>query len=148
MANETYQTEEIEQFLIEVTDTEEYKSVEYLVYSIRAQMLDYFRKFKNVDNKFTIPSFIAPLVNKVGELFCAKGILGDNILNYMRKDNPWVMYYDIAFIHEPGIIETIQVDAKFFFLIITGFILDKFRRNYIDIRKMLDGEQFVYKINQ
>lgn len=28
------QTEEIEQFLIEVTETEEYKSVEYLAFSI------------------------------------------------------------------------------------------------------------------
>lgn len=81
------QTEEIEQFLIETTETEEYKSVEYLVFSIRKSMLHYFTSLRNKDNKFTTPLFLVPLVNRVGELFCAKGISGDNILNYMEKND-------------------------------------------------------------
>lgn len=107
------QTEEIEQFLIETTETEEYKSVEYLAFSIYRPMLDYFTSLRNKENKFITPLFLVPLVNRVGELFCAKGISGDNILNYMEKNDShgWVMYYDTAFIRKPGVTETIQVDA-------------------------------------
>ena len=68
------QTDEIEQFLVEITETVEYKSVEYLVFSIYRPMLDYFRTLRNKDNKFTIPSFLVPLVNRVGELFCEKSL--------------------------------------------------------------------------
>lgn len=144
------QTEEIEQFLIEVTETEEYKSVEYLAFSIYSPMLVYFTSLRNKDNKFATPLFLVPLVNRVGELFCAKGISGDNILNYMERNDiqGWVMYYDIAFIRKPGITETIQVDAEFLFLIITGFILDAFGEKHIDINKMVEGEQFAYETNQ
>lgn len=144
------QTNEIEQFLVEITETDEYKSVEYLVFSIYRPMLDYFRTLRNKDNKFTIPSFLVPLVNRVGELFCEKGISADDILNYMEQNDShgWVMYYDVAFIRKPGITETIQVDAEFFFLIISGFVLDTFGRKHIDINEMIKGEQFVYETNQ
>lgn len=144
------QTDEIEQFLVEITETDEYKSVEYLVFSIYRPMLDYFRTLRNKDNKFTIPSFLVPLVNRVGELFCEKGISADDILNYMEQNDShgWVMYYDVAFIRKPGITETIQVDAEFFFLIISGFVLDTFGRKHIDINEMIKGEQFVYETNQ
>ena len=144
------QTEEIEQFLIETTETEEYKSVEYLAFSIYRPMLDYFTSLRNKENKFLTPLFLVPLVNRVGELFCAKGISGDNILNYMEKNDShgWVMYYDTAFIRKPGVTETIQVDAEFLFLIITGFILDTFGKKHIDINEMVEGEQFAYETNQ
>ena len=144
------QTEEIEQFLIETTETEEYKSVEYLAFSIYRPMLDYFTSLRNKENKFITPLFLVPLVNRVGELFCAKGISGDNILNYMEKNDShgWVMYYDTAFIRKPGVTETIQVDAEFLFLIITGFILDTFGKKHIDINEMVEGEQFAYETNQ
>ena len=144
------QTEEIEQFLIEATETEEYKSVEYLAFSIYRPMLDYFTSLRNKENKFITPLFLVPLVNRVGELFCAKGISGDNILNYMEKNDShgWVMYYDTAFIRKPGVTETIQVDAEFLFLIITGFILDTFGKKHIDINEMVEGEQFAYETNQ
>lgn len=144
------QTEEIEQFLIETTETEEYKSVEYLAFSIYRPMLDYFTSLRNKENKFITPLFLVPLVNRVGELFCAKGISGDNILNYMEKNDShgWVMYYDTAFILKPGVTETIQVDAEFLFLIITGFILDTFGKKHIDINEMVEGEQFAYETNQ
>ena len=144
------QTEEIEQFLIETTETEEYKSVEYLAFSIYRPMMDYFTSLRNKENKFITPLFLVPLVNRVGELFCAKGISGDNILNYMEKNDShgWVMYYDTAFIRKPGVTETIQVDAEFLFLIITGFILDTFGKKHIDINEMVEGEQFAYETNQ
>lgn len=144
------QTEKIEQFLFEITETEEYKSVEYLIFSIYKPTLSYFTSLRTKDNTFPIPPFLAPLVYRVGEMFCEKGISGDNILNYMEENDShgWVMYYDTAFIRRPGITETIQVDAEFIFLIITGFTLDTFRKNYIDINEMIGGEQFAYETNQ
>lgn len=144
------QTKEIEQFLAEVVETEEYKSVEYMVFSIRKPMLRYFTLLRNKDNKFTTPLFLVPLVNQVGQLFCEKGISQNNILNFMLQNDPcgWVMYYDIAFIHKPEISETVQIDEEFFLLIITGFILDTFHNKYIDINELVDGEQFAYETNQ
>lgn len=58
------------------------------------------------------------------------------------------MYYDTAFIRRPGTTKTIQVEAEFLFLIISGFILDTFGKKYIDINDMLLGEQFAYETNQ
>ena len=58
------------------------------------------------------------------------------------------MYYDTTFIRKPGITKTIQIDAEFLFLIISGFILDTFRKRYIDIIEMVEGEQFAYETNQ
>lgn len=144
------QNEEIEQFLVEMTETKEYKSVEYLAFSIHRPMLDYFTSLRNKDNQFTIPAFLVPLVNRVGESFCEKAISGDNILNYMEQNDShgWVMYYDVTFIRKPGITETIQVDSEFFFLIITGFILDTFGKKHININEMIEGEQFAYETNQ
>src|SRR5699024_9652056 len=72
------QIKEIEQFLAEVVETEEYKSVEYMVFSIRKPMLRYFTLLRNKDNKFTTPLFLVPLVNQVGQLFCEKGISQNN----------------------------------------------------------------------
>ena len=133
------QADEIEQFLIDVTETEEYKSLEYLAFSIHKPMLDYFTSFRKKDNRFTLPSFLVSFVNRVGTLFCEKDISGDNILNYMEQNDyhGWVQYYDVAFIRKPGVTETIQVDSEFFFLIISGFILDTFRKNYIDINEIM-----------
>lgn len=143
------QNEEIERFLIAMTETEEYKSVEYLAFSINIPMLVYFTSLRNKDGEFTIPSFLMSLVNRVGAQFCKKDISVDSILNYMEKNDShgWVNYYDTAFIRKPGITGTIKVDAEFFFLIISGFILDTFGEKYIDINQMIEGEQFAYETN-
>lgn len=113
-------------------------------------MLDYFASLRTKENTFPTPPFLIPLVTRVGELFCEKGITGDNILNYMEKNDShgWIMYYDTAFIRRPGTTKTIQVEAEFLFLIISGFILDTFGKKYIDINDMLLGEQFAYETNQ
>ena len=144
------QADVIEQFLFEIIETEEYKAVEYLAFSIYKPMLDYFTSLRTKENTFPTPPFLIPLVNRVGELFCEKGITGDNILNYMENNDShgWIMYYDTAFIRRPGVTGTIQVEAEFLFLIISGFILDTFGKKYIDINDMLLGEQFAYETNQ
>lgn len=79
------QADVIEQFLFEILETEEYKAVEYLAFSIYKPMLDYFTSLRTKENTFPTPPFLIPLVTRVGELFCEKGITGDNILNYMEK---------------------------------------------------------------
>lgn len=60
----------------------------------------------------------------------------------------WIMYYDEAFIRRPSVTGTVQVDAEFLFTIITGFVLDTFQSQRIDINDMLDGEKFIYETNQ
>lgn len=108
------QADVIEQFLFEILETEEYKAVEYLAFSIYKPMLDYFTSLRTKENTFPTPPFLIPLVTRVGELFCEKGITGDNILNYMEKNDShgWIMYYDTAFIRRPGATKTIQVEAQ------------------------------------
>lgn len=144
------QVDIIENFIFEITETEEYKAVEYLAFSMYKPMLDYFTSLRTRDNTFPTPAFLKPLVNRVGELFCEKGISGDNILNYMEKNDShgWIKYYDVAFIQKPRVTEKIHINAEFLFLIITGYILDTFRKNHIDINDMVQGEQFAYETNQ
>lgn len=144
------QADVIEQFLLEIIETEEYKAVEYLAFSICKPILDYFSSLRTKENTFPTPPVLIPLVNRIGELFCEKGITLENILNYMEENDSdgWIRYYDITFIRRPGATENFQVEAEFLFLIISGFILDTFRKKYIDINDMLLGEQFAYKTNQ
>ncbi len=133
-----------------ITETEEYKSVEYLVFSIRKQMLNYFTSFIGKDNIFKIPPFLQSLVERVGKIFQEMQISGDDILNYMEQNDShrWVMYYDTVFIRKPDVTGTIQVDAEFLFLIITGYVLDTFKSQRIDINEILNGEKFIYETNQ
>ena len=144
------QPEVIEKFMVAITETEEYKSVEYLVFSIPKTMLDYFTLFRGKGNVFRIPSFLQSLVERVGKTFQEMQISTDDVLNYMEQNDRygWVMYYDMAFIRRPGITETIQVNAEFMFLIITGFVLDTFKNQRININEMLNGEKFIYETNQ
>lgn len=143
-------TEVIEEFLVSITETEEYKSVEYLVFSIRKQMLDYLRTFRCSNNKFKIPLFLQPLVGRVGEIYQNMQIAVNDILDYMKKNDShgWIMYYDTAFIHRPGVTGTVQVDAEFLFMIIAGFVLDTFKSQRININDILDGERIIYETNQ
>ena len=144
------QQEVMEEFFSAITETEEYKSVKYLMFSIRKKKLDYFRSFRSEDNIFKIPPFLQSLVERVGKMLQEKQISGDDVLNYMEQndDYGWVRYYDMVFIHRPGVIETRQVDAEFLFLIVTGFALDEFENQRIDINEMLDDENFIYETNQ
>ena len=82
----------IEKFLVSITETEEYKSVEYLVFSIRKQMLNYFIMFKGMNNKFKAPPFLQPLVERVGKMFQDMQIAANDILDYMEKNDScrWV----------------------------------------------------------
>lgn len=143
------QPEVIEEFMVAITETEEYKSVEYLVFSIRKQMLNYFTSFRGKDNVFRIPPFLQSLVERVGKTFQEMQISVDDVLNYMEQNdsNGWVMYYDRVFIRRPGVTETIQINAELLFLIITGFVLDTFKNQRININEMLNGEKFIYKTN-
>lgn len=145
------QIDAIEQFLIGVTETDEYKAIEYLAFSIHKPMLNYLSLLRTKENSFSTPPFLKHLIIKVTELFGHSGISPDNMLDYMVGNDTfgWVRYYDFAFIRKPGISEEkVTIEAEFFFLIMTCYILDTFRKNRIDIREMVEGEKFAYVTNQ
>ena len=54
------QADVIEQFLFEIIETEEYKAVEYLAFSIYKPMLDYFTSLRTKENTFPTPPFLIP----------------------------------------------------------------------------------------
>ncbi len=57
----------INTFMLDVIDTSEYHSVEYLVFSIRKQFLNYMSASRL--KRFDIPAFLNPLVDTVIDLF-------------------------------------------------------------------------------
>ena len=57
----------IDNFINKVVETEEFKKIEYLIFSIRKQYLSYMNTFRL--NEFKIPGYLVPLTNKVMELF-------------------------------------------------------------------------------
>ena len=141
---------EIEEFLINVTETEEYKAVEYLAFSIRIPMLQYISKY---EKEFRTPDFLNPLVSKVTKLFSISGISYENILDYMERKNESgegaaVWYYDCMFIRGIRKEEQVQFDTEKISLIIAGYILDIFQQDRLDIKEIIKGEQFVYNTNQ
>ena len=142
------QIEEIEHFILRVTDTDEFKEMEYLALSTGTSMLDYLRAFVGRDGSLMIPSFCEPLITKISDLFTSSHISYDSILNYMIANNNWVKYYDFIYIHKLDNNSTVRIEAKLFFLIMTGFILDTFKKQYVDISEIIKGERFEYKTNQ
>lgn len=87
--------EDIDDFLLKVTETEEYKDIEYLVFSIRELYLQYLAFARAVS--FEIPAYLETLVEKVIELFNESGISTVNMLTYMLNHdiNNWIHYYAV-----------------------------------------------------
>ena len=76
--------------MLDVIDSSEYQSVEYLVFSIRKQFLNYMSASRL--KQFEIPAFLDPLVDKVIDLFNQSGISTVDMLQYMMNNdvNIWV----------------------------------------------------------
>ena len=70
----------IDNFINKVVETEEFKKIEYLIFSIRKQYLSYMNTFRL--NEFKIPGYLVPLTNKVMELFDESHI---NIVDMRKK---------------------------------------------------------------
>lgn len=144
-------TFKIEQLILEIATSEKYCEVSYLVSSIRKYFLQYLTLFRT--KSFPIPAFVSDLVEYVDMRFADSRIAPTHMLEYMCDNDTgnWVSYYDCCFLR-PSDKQTgngyFECDSKFFSLILTGFILDKFRSNDIDIETIVKEEKFEYRTNQ
>lgn len=98
MSKEVSSRDNIEQFLMGITETAEYNAVEYLVFSIRKNYLHYLSGSRI--KQFKIPPYLEPLVETVIDRFNDSGIRADEMLQYMLDNdiNNWIHYYAYTFI--------------------------------------------------
>lgn len=71
----------IDEFLLDITETAEYKRIEYLIFSIRMNYLHYMDISRIV--KFEIPKYLENLIGIVIDKFNESGISTVDMLQYM-----------------------------------------------------------------
>lgn len=143
--------DDINDFLLSVTETEEYKAVEYLVFSIRKPYLHFMADLRLV--RFEIPPYLKSLVDRVMDKFNESGISTVDMLQYMLENdiNGWVHYYAYTFIiptAQGGKIDVVKDLNELYALVLTGYILDSFRESRIDIRLIAKDEELLHEANQ
>lgn len=144
-----YQT--IDEFLLDITETAEYKSIEYLIFSIRMNYLHYMAISRIV--KFEIPRYLENLIDIVIDKFNESGISPVDMLQYMLDNdiNNWIHYYAYTFIipvakgEENGAVNDLN---ELYAFVLTGYILDAFREKRIDIKNLVEGQVLAHKTNQ
>lgn len=142
--------DKINNFLLEVTETNEFKEIDYLVFSIRKQYLNFMSNFRM--NKFEIPAFLDQLVDKIIDLFNESCISAVDMLQYMLENdvNGWIAYYANNFIipmAKGKKIEIIDDLNDLYVHVLTGYILDTFGFNRWDISEMIKEEELLHERN-
>ena len=151
MENKNTYNEKIEQFMFKITESEEYQSIKYLVFSIRKLYLHYLSNMRVCS--FECPLHLKKLVKYVDVKFTEYKISPDKMLNYMLEHdvNNWIHYYTYTFLTPAELIGTnkpIHCDRNLYILVLTGYILDKYREKEIDIQNIVNEEQLLYQTNQ
>lgn len=141
----------IDEFLLDITETAEYKRIEYLIFSIRMNYLHYMAISRIV--KFEIPKYLENLIGIVIDKFNESGISTVDMLQYMLDNdiNNWIHYYAYTFIipvakGEEN--EAVNDLSELYAFVLTGYILDTFREKRIDIKNLVDGQVLAHKTNQ
>ena len=141
----------IDEFLLDITETAEYKSIEYLIFSIRMNYLHYMAISRIV--KFEIPKYLENLIGIVIDKFNESGISTVDMLQYMLDNdiNNWIHYYAYTFIipvakGEEN--EAVNDLSELYAFVLTGYILDTFREKRIDIKNLVEGQVLAHKTNQ
>lgn len=141
----------IDEFLLDITETAEYKRIEYLIFSIRMNYLHYMDISRIV--KFEIPKYLENLIGIVIDKFNESGISTVNMLQYMLDNdiNNWIHYYAYTFIipvakGEEN--EAVNDLSELYAFVLTGYILDTFREKRIDIKNLVEGQVLAHKTNQ
>lgn len=141
----------IDEFLLDITETAEYKSIEYLIFSIRMNYLHYMAISRIV--KFEIPKYLENLIGIVIDKFNESGISTVDMLQYMLDNdiNNWIHYYAYTFIipvakGEEN--EAVNDLSELYAFVLTGYILDTFREKRIDIKNLIEGQVLAHKTNQ
>lgn len=144
-------TDAINEFLLSVTETQEYKKIEYFIFSIRKHYLHFMSDFRIV--KFEIPQYLEALVDVVVEKFNESGISTVDMLQYMLNNdiNGWIHYYADTFIipvAQGKKNEAVNDLNDLYAFVLTGYILDSFRENRIDIKRIVAGQILIHEKNQ
>ena len=141
----------IDEFLLDITETAEYKRIEYLIFSIRMNYLHYMEISRIV--KFEIPKYLENLIGIVIDKFNESGISTVDMLQYMLDNdiNNWIHYYAYTFIipvakGEEN--EAVNDLSELYAFVLTGYILDTFREKRIDIKNLVEGQVLAHKTNQ
>lgn len=141
----------IDEFLLDITETAEYKRIEYLIFSIRMNYLHYMAISRIV--KFEIPKYLENLIGIVIDKFNESGINTVDMLQYMLDNdiNNWIHYYAYTFIipvakGEEN--EAVNDLSELYAFVLTGYILDTFREKRIDIKNLVEGQVLAHKTNQ
>ncbi|MFR8737533.1 MAG: hypothetical protein ACLVFL_01945 [Eubacterium sp.] len=141
----------IDEFLLDITETAEYKSIKYLIFSIRMNYLHYMAISRIV--KFEIPKYLENLIGIVIDKFNESGISTVDMLQYMLDNdiNNGIHYYAYTFIipvakGEEN--EAVNDLSELYAFVLTGYILDTFREKRIDIKNLIEGQVLSHKTNQ
>lgn len=141
----------IDEFLLDITETAEYKSIKHLIFSIRMNYLHYMAISRIV--KFEIPKYLENLIGIVIDKFNESGIITVDMLQYMLDNdiNNWIHYYAYTFIipvakGEEN--EAVNDLSELYAFVLTGYILDTFREKRIDIKNLIEGQVLSHKTNQ
>ena len=141
----------IDEFLLDITETAEYKSIKYLIFSIRMNYLHYMAISRIV--KFEIPKYLENLIGIVIDKFNESGISTVDMLQYMLDNdiNNWIHYYAYTFIipvakGEEN--EAVNDLSELYAFVLTGYILDTFLEKRIDIKNLIEGQVLSHKTNQ
>lgn len=141
----------IDEFLLDITETAEYKRIEYLIFSIRMNYLHYMDISRIV--KFEIPKYLENLIGIVIDKFNESGISTVDMLQYMLDNdiNNWIHYYAYTFIipvEKGEENEAVNDLSELYAFVLTGYILDTFREKRIDIKNLVEGQVLAHKTNQ
>lgn len=122
-----------------------------MIFSIRKQYLNYLSQARK--KQFEIPKYLELLVDKAIDLFNLSGISCVDMLQYMLEHdiNNWVHYYAYTFIipiAQGKSIECVKDLSDLYALVMTGYILDDFGFNRLNIEVIVKGEQLTHKKNQ
>ena len=145
---------DIDSLILDILDSEEYKSIEYLVSSMSISYLEYLWSFRS--NNFEPQPFIIPLLKYVDSVITENSVSLDSLLEYMLSvfiangKTGWLYHYYMA------VTNPIQMDysnpkeiccsREVFMHIVTGFILDYFRTP-LDIGVVVEDEKQIYPKN-
>lgn len=141
----------IDEFLLDITETAEYKRIEYLIFSIRMNYLHYMAISRIV--KFEIPKYLENLIGIVIDKFNESGISTVDMLQYMLDNdiNNWIHYYTYTFVipvEKGEENEAVNDLSELYAFVLTGYILDTFREKRIDIKNLVEGQVLAHKTNQ
>lgn len=122
-----------------------------MIFSIRKQYLNYLSQPRK--KQFEIPKYLELLVDKAIDLFNLSGISCVDMLQYMLEHdiNNWVHYYAYTFIipiAQGKSSECVKDLSDLYALVMTGYILDDFGFNRLNIEEIVKGEQLTHKKNQ